>query len=79
MQPLALEVVLDGSAALDRRVDADANDTEAEEEEHGDPLEDGDAGALALDLGHPAVPAVLAGHFLRAPPRPFLLYLFQSL
>ena len=48
MQPLALQVVLDGATSTHRRVDADANDAAAEEEEHGYPLQHRGAGALAL-------------------------------
>ena len=78
MEPLALKVVLDGTSTLDRRVDTDANDAEAEEEEHGDPFEDSYAGAFPFHLGHSHFSAVLARHFLGSPPRPLLLDLFQG-
>ena len=44
---MAFKIVLDCTTTLDRRVDTDADYAQAEEEEHGDPFENCDAGAFA--------------------------------
>ena len=65
VQPLALEVVLYGPAALHRRVDANADDAETEKAEHGQPLQYRDACAFASHLSRDAAVAVLACQILR--------------
>ena len=78
MQPLALQVVLNCPTALNRCVNADTDDAEAEEEEHGNPLEHSHASALASHLGHALVIAVLASYLLRPFARSLLLYFLQG-
>ena len=78
VEPLALEVVLDGASPLHWRVNANADDAEAEEEEHGRPLQHCHARALSLHLRHPLVPTVLAGDLLGLFTRPLLLDLLEG-
>ena len=65
MQPLALQVVLDGTSATHWRVDADANDAAAEEQEHGDPLQNRGARALPLHFCCDMAAAVWTVNLLR--------------
>ena len=78
MQAMALQVVLDGATALYRGIDADADYAQAEEEEHGDPFEDSDTRAFALDFGQSVMVAVRTSHLLRSLLRPFFRNLFQG-
>ena len=71
MQAMALQVVLNGSTALYRSINADADYTQAEEEEHGDPFENSDTGAFALDFGETVMVAVRTSNFLWSLSRPF--------
>ena len=65
VEPLALEVVLDGAASLDRGVDADADDADTKEEEHGRPLEHSHASALSSHLRRDLAIAMWTGQLLR--------------
>ena len=65
MQPLALQVVLDGATSTHWRVDADANDAAAEEKEHGYPLQHCGACALALHFRSNMVSTVRTVNLLR--------------
>ena len=70
MEAVAFKVVLDGTATLDGRVDADADYAQAKEEKHCDPLEYGDACALAFDLSHTMVITIRTRDLLRSFPCP---------
>ena len=78
MQAMTLQVVLDGATALYRSINADADYAQAEEEEHGDPFEDSDTCAFALDFCQSVMVAVRTSHLLRALSRPFFRDLLQG-
>ncbi len=50
VQPLAFQIILNRTTSLNRSIDANADNTEAEETKHCDPLEDSGASALPFDL-----------------------------
>ena len=71
-------MVLDRTSTLNRCVDTYTDDAEAEEEEHGDPFENSDTRAFALDFGQSVVVAVRTSHLLRSLSRPFFRDLLQG-